>query len=371
VENYKKLLTKYLRNECTQKELKKVLLWINNPDNSETLKKYIDEDWDNFAGESEHRSHSNLLFEPIKQKIQDKKKNAETNNNHTHVWKQVSRIAAGFLVPVATGYLTFYFLVHTQKDNSISYNEITAPLGSKTIIRLGDSTKVWLNSGSTLRYPQKFAGKYREVQLSGEAFFDVKKNKDIPFIVTTTELNIKVLGTSFNVKAYPEEGTIETTLIKGLVTISKSGSGLNSKDVIFLNPNQRATYVKKNGKLVLAEVEKKVMNNEALAEGNKKRKEQIIFTKNVDTEQFTAWKDEKLVFKNEEFESLCIKLERWYRVEIHIRDEKLKKFHYTGILRKETINDVIKILGYTMPFKYKIDHSIITIWLEDSKKHQE
>lgn len=361
VDNYKTLLYKYLQNDCNRKELKKILPWMNDPSNADTIEEMIREDWDlfNFSEKADVSSS----FETILLKIKKENSPQLPVENEHRIRKLLLRIAAMFILPVAIGYSTYLISSGHKTEEVVLFNEITAPLGSKTIIKLGDSTKVWLNSGSTLRYPQKFSGKYREVALTGEAYFDVKRKPDQPFIVKTPEINIKVLGTSFNVKAYPEEGTVETTLVKGLISITRSNEELNSKNALYLNPHQRATYVKEQGKIFLAETEKAIVKKEPIVEENLKRKEKIILSSYSDPEPFTAWKDEKLVFKNEEFESLCIKLQRWYGVEINLKNEALRKYHYTGILQKETINDVMKILGYTMPIKYCIDHNVINIWL--------
>jgi transmembrane sensor len=367
VENYKDLFVKYLRNECNQEELSKILGWLKDPSNARTFEQYIQDDLDNFDKQEINSPYSKISFETLKVRIAEKQKETLTINNHK-IRRIALHIAASFLLPVAVGYGTFYILQKNTKPEPMVFNEITAPLGSKTSIQLSDGTKVWLNSGSKLKIPQKFEGNYREVTLSGEAFFDVKKDPNKPFLVRTSKLNIKVLGTTFNVKAYPEEGTIETTLVKGLVTITKTNSNLNSQDATYLKPNQRATFVKETGNLVLAETEKKLVKQEVKIKQDKKREEKMLFIKNIDTEPFVAWKDDKLVFKYEDFESLCIKLQRWYGVEINIKSEDLKKYHYTGVLQRETINDVIKILKLTMPIRYEINHSVVDLWIEKDKK---
>lgn len=370
MENYKELLNKYLQNQCNHDELVAIISWLKDPQNEILIEQYLLEDWTNteFKGQAES-TMTRESFAILKQRIATL--DADRISLRRHKIRQIlTRVAAFFILPVAIGYLAFFVFQKTAKvEPNVVFNEITAPLGSKTSISLGDGTHVWLNSGSKLRIPQKFDGNFREVQLTGEAYFDVKKDPAHPFIVKTNKLNIKVLGTSFNVKAYPEEGTIETTLVNGLVTITKSNQDLNDKEAVYLKPKQRATFVKETGNLILAETEKKLVNEEIKVKVDKKREEKIITTKDIDTEQFTAWKDDKLVFKNEDFESLCIKLKRWYGVEINIKSESLKNYHYTGKLQKETINDVIKILQLTMPFNYEINHNVVDLWSDTDKSH--
>ena len=378
MENYRELFLKYLKNECNVEELKSILSWMNDPSNTRQIEDLVREDWEKFRVDGEDRSRIDTSFESLKLKLAQNgatgsKKYTQENqgmqvNDKYRIRKLIVRFAASFILPIAIGFLTYYVLNSHKKEEIQGINEISVPLGSKTVVLLADGTKIWLNSGSKLKYPQKFQGNTREVVLSGEAFFDVKKDLRKPFIVKTSALNIKVLGTTFNVKSYPEEGTIETTLVNGAVTITKSNTDLNSTDAIYLKPNQRATYIKEEGKLILADIEKKVIKAEPIVEIGQKRQEKMILSKNIDIVQFTAWKDDKIVFKNEGFESLCTKLERWYNVKINIDDPELKKFHYSGTIQKETINDVIEIIKLMMPFKYEVNHSIIDIWGVTGKK---
>lgn len=381
MENYKELFLKYLKDECNKEELNVLLNWLKNPLNSDLIETYIKEDWGNFNPlQIKTSSEIDKSFEFLKERIMEgqlpeipklKDPNGQVLiTSHQYKRKRVIyRLAASIVLPLIIGSFIYYFISSRKTDNQLSRNEITVPLGSKTIVLLGDGTKVWLNSGSKLTYPQVFSGNTREVQLIGEGFFEVSKNAGKPFIVKTSELYIKVLGTSFNVKSYPEEGTIETTLVHGLVTISKSCEGVKD-NAIYLKPNQRVTYIKQEGKLILTDVEKKHLKEEVKSDGHKKREEKIILSENIDTDQFTAWKDDKLVFKNDNFESLCIKLERWYGVKINILNPELKNFHYTGTVRNETINDVFKIIKLTMPLEYSINHDVIDIWSAKSTKYQ-
>jgi ferric-dicitrate binding protein FerR (iron transport regulator) len=260
VENYKELLLKYLKNECNADELHSICNWLNNPSNTTQIENLIKEDWEKFNIDSEGQADLSASFESLKQKLTSNPRKLTPDpvnlENNGRVRKLIMRIAAGFLLPITVGVLTYFLMNNFKRTDNQGMNEISVPLGSKTTLVLGDGTKIWLNSGSKLKYPQKFQGNFREVTLTGEAFFDVAKDAYKPFIVKTSALNIKVLGTTFNVKSYPEEGTIETTLVKGAVTITQNNLS-QQKEAIYLKPNQRATYIKEEGKLVLADVEKR------------------------------------------------------------------------------------------------------------------
>ncbi|GAJ01847.1 unnamed protein product, partial [marine sediment metagenome] len=230
--------------------------------------------------------------------------------------------------------------------------------GQKSQIILTDGTKVWLNSETILKYPSEFNDMKREVFLEGEAFFEVqKKDIKIPFIVKTSEIDIKVLGTSFNVMAYSDEETIETTLVEGSVCIIRKNLKSAHAQEIFLKPNQKVTLLKKGSQVILSEIETEkptlIKSTKTIQPISPTEKEQIFISPKVDIELHTAWKNDRLIFQSETFENICYKLERWYDVKIHVQNEGLKKYRYTGkFIHKETINQVLEILNLTTPINY-------------------
>lgn len=361
MENYKDLFISYLNNELDGDELKNLLQWMKDPANSKTMEDWMGEDWASFS--NAHENMPNREFTSLRK---GRKPEYEFNpdDRKIKITKVLYRLAASFLLPVAIGTLTWFIFSKTEKADQIVFNEINVPIGSKTKVTLADGTNIWLNAGSKLRYPQKFSGKTREVELNGEGFFNVTKNPDKPFIVKTADIKIKVLGTSFNVKSYSDERTVETTLVTGSVTIEQNKAKAGKSDKLTLKPNQRATFIKDKGKIILSGCEKEAITQINSTNNKSNKVQQVLLLKDIDTEQYTAWKDNKLIFKNEDLESLCTRLERWFDVKINIKNNELKKFHYTGTIEKETINDIIDILKLTMHFKYKINHSVIEIWKE-------
>lgn len=268
------------------------------------------------------------------------------------------QIAAIFILAFCLSWTVFYFMNRKPDTGSLAYNQIITTKGQKSQIILSDGTTVWLNSETTLRYPSAFNDMKREVFLEGEAFFEVqKKGNKIPFIVKTSEIDIKVLGTSFNVMAYPDEETIETTVVEGSVYIIRKGVKSSSDQNIILKPNQKVTLLKKGSRVILSEIEtaKPIMikSTKAIQPISPTKKEQILISRKVDIELHTAWKDDRLIFQSETFENICYKLERWYDVKIHVRNEELKKYRYTGkFVHNETINQVLEILKLTTPINY-------------------
>jgi len=197
---------------------------------------------------------------------------------------------------------------HTIKEELESVNEpprmntLVIPYGNRSEISLSDGTHVWLNAGSRLIYPSRFVDKIREVFLTGEAFFDVQKNEKHPFIVKTTDVNIEVLGTKFNVSAYPEDYSVQTVLTEGSVEIKKIKGGLFDKTVK-LSPGQLGYF-------------------------NKKTFETRIY--NVDIEHYTLWTEGLFCFTNTDLSRIVKKLERYYNIRIQFDDPFKGSIQITG-----------------------------------------
>jgi Fe2+-dicitrate sensor, membrane component len=257
-------------------------------------------------------------------------------------------------IPIsALASVTLFLIVFLCSKQSIPkninrYSEISTKPGSRSKLVLPDGSTVWLNAGSKLAYNSNFAATDRSVHLTGEAFFDVKKT-GLPFIIHTGAIQIKVLGTAFNVKSYPSEKTIETTLIRGIVEITMDK-----------RPEKKFTLYP-NEKLVLV--------NETDEKTNKKPAEDIVplavikpivLTKDSSIIE-TSWKDNKLLFQDETFDELAKQMERWYGVSIVFKNNKLKNIRFTGVFEKETIEQALDALHYTAAFDYNLKDNLITI----------
>ncbi len=189
-------------------------------------------------------------------------------------------------------------------DQNPAINQLVIPYGNRSKITLSDGTTVWLNAGSRLVYPSVFVEKTREVLLFGEAFFEVTENKDRPFVVKTSALAVKVLGTSFNVSAYPDDNAIQTVLEEGSVAIRKNGAQLFEKDIV-LKPNQLASF-------------------------NKGTNESKVY--DVDASYYTVWTKGLLSFDEIELSRVLKKVERYYNVQVNYPDPVLGTTKITGKL---------------------------------------
>jgi ferric-dicitrate binding protein FerR (iron transport regulator) len=236
------------------------------------------------------------------------------------------------------------------KEEAIAQsNEVSTRRGSKSTVHLPDGTIVVLNAGSKLTYNKDFGKELREVTLSGEGFFDVKRMSQKPFVIHTESINIKVLGTVFNVKAYPEDKRTETSLIHGSIEVTMKN---RPNDKIILAPSEK--LVVENNTVVDKTVtttkgtEIPEVSINTLMSVNKLR-----YNEADSSVAETGWVDNKLVFRDESFEDLVRKMERWYDVDIEISDARLREKRLNGTFEKETIDQALEALKILSPFRYE------------------
>lgn len=359
------ILVKYFKGESNKDENTLITSWIEESKENEKLFLELRVLWE--AGKLNDVSIKEIIVTEWK-KLESRIDAHDYKKHFSHrspdrvrnLIYNALKIAAIFIVSLG---ISWYLLNNTSisgGSQNISYYEFRTPKGSKSVIDLPDGSKVYLNAESYLRFPEKFTKSNREIYLEGEAYFDITKNTENPLIVKTSEINIKVVGTAFNVKSYPDEGTIETTLVRGEIILEKSKTDASEKaSTIKLEPNQRATFIKKQGNIHLDNVDPvetiESKTNQLV------RKEKLLLSDVQETEKYTAWKDGKLIFDNETFENLAIKLERWYDIKITINDEELKQIRFTGTFENETIEQGLEIMQLTTPISYTMDKNELLI----------
>jgi ferric-dicitrate binding protein FerR (iron transport regulator) len=247
------------------------------------------------------------------------------------------------------------------------YHEIIVPAGEKSQVHLSDGTKIWLNSESRLRYRSDYRKSERSVFLEGEGYFNVVKQKGSPFIVYTQNIRVDALGTIFDIKSYPDDPTIETTLVEGIIKIEDNGKK-NKFSQIILQPNEKFVYNKANKTAVSPVAETKEKKDVKSRIQYIEPVPQITVNK-VNTENITCWKDYLLVFDNETLEEMAVKMSRWYKLKVNILDDELKKQRYTGkFVNNETIYQVLKAINLTTPIEYTLTDNQIYISRKDSQK---
>ena len=314
-------------------------VWTNQEDLASLLADKRAEDWEKVS----RVVNQNSGHEP------------DTKAKHFN-WRWLQRIAAVFILIVFT--TVAYFMGNKQEplpftEHASMYHEIVVPIGEKSELKLADGTIIWINAGSKVRFPNRFSGISRDIWLDGEAYFEVARDKEKPFLVHTSDLDVKVYGTKFNLKAYKEEDIIEATLIEGLVSLETRNILNNKKEEIFLKPNHKAIYLKKKSKTIENEIVR------AVSEPLKPRK--IIISNPIKAETSMSWRDGKLEFFEEPFENIAVKLERRYGI---------KKEKYSGVLKNISIEQALKAIQMTNDFDFRIEDNKVIITGNESKKNR-
>lgn len=367
-------LRKYFEDRASSDEANLISEWLKSAEGSFKREKCLHLLWDGLdADTKETDPELEVLLDKIHHSINLKSRAKILTVNRSsgrgkgisfnHVLRNLGRIAAIFLVPlmVFIGWEIYNQKMWVINQTEVVYNEIRCPLGAKSQFELPDGTRGSLNNGSILKYPVKFTGKSREVELYGEAFFDVEHNRERPFIINTVGLDVKVLGTRLNVYSYPDEDYQEITLESGSVELIQ-----REKDEVVtvakMKPGQHAVY--------------KYNSNENIVQPHTKDKDLIIITdrehmneivpdmkpgqqalyrtesgdllmKYEETGQYTGWTDGKLILRNDPMPILLKRLERWYSVKFNITDDRINEFTYWATFEEENLDQVLRLLSLT------------------------
>lgn len=300
--------------------------WLNLSVENEKLFYELEEIW--FYAGIENNADNYNIEEGIR-KFQNRIKKEKKTTQRKLLLKRFLKYAAIAVLLIAIP-LSYYFGKSENKHDS--FTKIACDYGNRSMLYLPDSSKVWLNSGSELLFNNDFINGKREVILNGEAFFSVAKDPEHPFHVTCKDISVEVLGTEFNVEAYKDENQISTTLVEGTIKLMSKGASAPA----ILSPGDKMVYDKVNS--------------------------QVALYKNSDIDLETAWKQGRLVFKNEKFEDLRLKLERWFDVNIELLDDNVKNSRYTGSLENETIFEVISYFDTPSSIESKIEGNKIIFY---------
>jgi transmembrane sensor len=324
------LITKYLEGGLTLDEQHDLSKWLQSEErNAQTLKK-IEDYWHNHKDnihkeELEVRSRLHQMMETEVQSPLRKQQHFS--------WKRIYRVAAVIAVVLSTVFGVYKYSLTTIESNHVAEIEmiekVTLP-GQKITTKLPDGTIVSLNAGSRLVFPKEFQGGLREVELVGEAFFQVEKNPQKPFIVTSGNLTTTVLGTSFNIQAYPEDFEIQVTVATGRVQVKSDFENNMSEefDIVYLSPNQQVTF---------------------------NRADNLMTKSTTDIEKFIGWKDGIIRLEEIPLEEAVLILERWYGVEINLENEALGSCKIAnGIYKDESLINVLKSFQFILDIDFKI-----------------
>ena len=316
------LLEKFFQKQAGSEETERLMELFNQPETLQVLSELYKEKWNDVS------FHADTEIEKRIWARLEKEMQTQAILTVEPRWKKYTRIAATILIPVLMAGLAYYYTESSSYKNSKDMY-INVEMGQKANMTLPDGTQVWLNSAGSLSYSNSYNKKDRVVYLQGEAFFEVSKDKKRPFKVMVNELTVEVLGTSFNVKAYPEDDQISTTLIEGHLKVS------DNKESCILYPNEKIIF----------------------------NKQSHSFTKTtlMDAERSCSWKNNELAFEQEPLEEIAKILERMYNIKIIFTSEDLKKIRFSGKVKNNNLESVLQLVSLTSPIQYSIKDSVIVI----------
>jgi len=354
-ERFIQLLTKKLSDEIDESELAELNDMLANDEECRQQYSFFKNYW---AQDQEKYSNEELLFQRIRSRITIPNDFDDTDSKKGWIkrfpffWRSLAAI-----VILGIGLFTYrssHSASGINKKGNISITK--TPSRTKSKIYLSDGSVVTLNSETVLKYPPSFEGTTREVYLNGEAFFNVAKDHTHPFIVHAGKMNIKVLGTSFNVKSYANDKNTETTLIKGAIEVTLSD---RPSDRIILKPNEKLILNNKTFK-------KFGQNANLLASedsGTNYALTNLTHLRSNDTTIVeTSWVNNELVFKDEAFSDLANQMERWYGIKIKFKNSGTKDYRFTGVFVKENIVEALNALKMIEPFNYKYNNETVSIY---------
>ncbi len=359
----KKLTEKFRLGTITNEEMAFLLNYLKDKEPGGEISEYYQSVWDS-EEKFEDDINSYSLYNQIIRKIGTSNDNTmqlkeiRRKSPFTDYIKSIMRYAAVLILAFGLFWLVHEYFWNETATSPVAdqIQKMEVPLGSKSRIILPDGSVVTLNSGSSLKYSTSdFTSGSRSVFLTGEGFFSISKDSSRPFYAVTSGIKVKVLGTTFNIKAYPEENIEEATVVTGEVEIYASSDKTEKGRPIVLKPNQKAVFVKSENDFLTYETiaTSPVFKPVTLRAVNLQPPSKI--------EQTVSWKEDKLIFDNEPFGNLVIKIERWYNVKIEVKYQELYSARFTGKFDKETLEQVLNALVTVTPFKYMIKQNIITI----------
>ncbi len=324
--DYLKLIAKDFSGELNFTEAEKLKKWINESKENELFYRRFRELWQ----DSQHRPYvqnQEEVFQKITRELgiryPDKHKADHQKTSWTKYWRS---IAASIVLLIITG--SYFFILPVEENTTVEVHSTvikSTPSGKKSLITLPDGSVVKLNAESYLEYPEKFSDE-RQVKLVGEAFFEVQKDSLHPFIVLSGDIQVKVLGTSFNVQAFPFEESMSVAVASGRVLVEKKNKQ-NSKQTSTLLPSEMVSIDHKTG----------------------------IFQKSHFDPNVLAWRDGILAFEKAKFNEIMIRLERWYGVDIIVERTSPISDGFTGRYENATLEAVLQGMSFSSDFSFHVE----------------
>lgn len=364
------LITSYLSGNASPDEVSRLNSWASESDENKKYFRAFCDIWHLSAGINQVTSEDDYSFDKI---VNKKPESIAEGEERVRRIKSLSifKYAASILILITAGYfvgrLTSASNVATPDDNSLAV--IYAPMGSKAVSILPDGTQVWLNAGSRIEYnTQNYNQSIRKVALVGEAYFKVKTNPEKPFVVNAKGINVKATGTEFNVKAYPEESQVVTTLVEGKVKIEGQDQS-KRRFTLEMKPKQIVTLAAPVTSQDIIEKRESIQAREIVKPSEKKLvSENPVIVSDVNLDKYTSWKEREWVLEGEDIGNLVVMLERKFNVKISVESAELNKYKFTGTFRNETLEQVLSVLKIATPMKYTIGKGTVALRIDPDSK---
>lgn len=360
------LLAKKLSGEISQDEQEELQALIQKHSYASYVNDVLAQDWKN-SYDYYQPDKIAALFQNHQQRLvaamQDNEDSAylaiapERKGRVRNIWRYAA--AACLVLAFIAAWKWWPAGNRSREQANIYQQQLVTPKGIRSQVVLPDGSKVWLNAGSTLDYPKQFNDKTRDVQLQGEAYFEITTDKKKPFFVHTQSFSIKVLGTGFNVRAYADEDSAVAALVHGSVEVI---IGEKEKRSILLKPNEKITLPTAAEAIASEKKSDSKRLTEIKAPGLLPEK----MIKVQDTVQLeTAWTKDKLAFKKMPFINVSLLLEKWFGVEMRFKNENKKMINLSGVFGEESLDEILLLLELASgnSFQYKKDSSGV-IWIE-------
>ncbi len=362
------LLKKYFNRECTEAEKQQLFQSLLVIDNEKTITKILKSHLFEYAKTQDEgkepdfeKMYNNIISEISKISVRESKKlKLKRKQKFKRLYFQISKIAAIAIISFVLGSVLSN-LYETKSDKHIAQNdfyEIIAPYGARSEINLPDGTNVLLNAGSKIKYSNTYNRNNRDIELEGEAYFKVAHNEEIPLIVKVKDIGIRALGTEFNVKAYNDDKYIETTLIKGKVEITKTGTDNKAHKIVDLLPKEKALFVDKDNKFLIKKIQK---DKKKKFKKTRYKSDKLLVSKKIDTKPIIAWIQKRMIIEAEDMESLSVKLARKFDVSFKFSTNDIKKYRVSGVLEDETLEQVLNVIKLATPIEYEVKGKLVTL----------
>lgn len=311
------LIVNYLQGTATKEETEAVETWLSESDENRAHYKQLRNLWES------------SLDLPVSTELALNEVFKHLNHEHKRIaiWQVLQRVAAVLFIPLLLSVIWLGIGRNAgQGHQERGYQTVTAAFGSFTSLDLPDGSRVWLNSGSQLRYPMHFGGNTRKVYLSGEAYFEVHSDERSPFVVNTPYFAVSATGTRFNVASYRNFLTPSVTLLEGKVAIQGNSTYSENKAITILQPGQHLEYDTLQGRIIV---------------------------ETEDTYKYVAWKDGKLVFRNDLLSEVAQRISLQYNVDIQVIGDQINRNRYRATFENEPLNELLRLLKISAPIDYK------------------